>query len=109
MPGSLVHPLISIFYILTQLDTLARSARDGGPGAANSASSSTSGQETPLVRAFAADVLSSPSISSALEEVQRAWPDKYIGTAVYNASVRRRGPFLNQKESDIRDGVQASM
>ena len=59
--------------------------------------------------AFACDVLSDDSIKKALSDIQKAWPGKKIGTAVYNASVRKRGPFLEQRPEQIRDGVQASM
>jgi hypothetical protein len=48
----------------------------------------------PLSLAFGCDVLDSAAIIQAVKDIQAAWPERKIGTCVYNASVRKRGPFL---------------
>ncbi|UZJ52447.1 hypothetical protein CBS101457_001767 [Exobasidium rhododendri] len=65
--------------------------------------------ETPQSLAFACDVLSDDSIREAISSIQKAWPDKKMGTAIYNASVRKRGPFLDQRPEQIKEVVQASV
>lgn len=53
--------------------------------------------------------MSNESIKKAIAEVEAAWPEKKIGTAIYNASVRNRNPFLVQKQKQVEDAIQASM
>lgn len=53
--------------------------------------------------------MSNDSIKKAIADIEAAWPDKKIGTAIYNASVRNRNPFLDQTHKQIEDAVQASM
>lgn len=48
----------------------------------------------PLSQAFACDGLDNESIKSAIKDIQAAWPDRHIGTGIFNFSVRKRGPFL---------------
>lgn len=59
--------------------------------------------------AFACDVLSVEAIKKAFDDILAAWPGKKIGTAVFNASIRKRGPFLEQRSEQVYDSVQASM
>jgi NAD(P)-dependent dehydrogenase (short-subunit alcohol dehydrogenase family) len=65
--------------------------------------------DTPQALAFACDVLSNEAIVKAMMDIEQAWPSKRIGTAIYNASVRKRAPFLDLKQVAINDSVQASM
>lgn len=62
-----------------------------------------------LSAAFACDVLDNEAIKKAIRQVTDFWPDKKLGTACYNASVRKRGPFLEQRMEQVQDGVQASI
>lgn len=63
----------------------------------------------PQCLAFACDVLSTEAIRATFDNILAAWPGKQLGTACFNASIRKRGPFLQQRPEQIRDGVQASM
>lgn len=63
----------------------------------------------PLSAAFACDALDSTSITTAVKQVCEFWPAKKIGTACFNASVRKRGPFLQQRLEQVHQGVQASI
>jgi hypothetical protein len=65
--------------------------------------------QTPQSMAFSCDVMSNDSIKKAIVDIQKAWPDKKIGTAAYNASVRKKLPFLEQSPELIQNVVQASM
>ncbi|SYW77175.1 uncharacterized protein UHO2_06471 [Ustilago hordei] len=62
-----------------------------------------------LSAAFACDALNNESIASAVQEVAVHWKDKKIGTACYNASIRKRGPFLEQRLDQIKEAVQGSI
>lgn len=62
-----------------------------------------------LSAAFACDALNNDSIASAIKEVAEHWKGKKIGTACYNASIRKRGPFLEQRLDQIKEGVQGSI
>ncbi|SYW79759.1 uncharacterized protein UBRO2_03178 [Ustilago bromivora] len=62
-----------------------------------------------LSAAFACDALNNESIASAVQEVAAHWKDKKIGTACYNASIRKRGPFLEQRLDQIKEAVQGSI
>ncbi len=62
-----------------------------------------------LSAAFACDALDNASIAQAIEDVAAFWPGKKIGTACYNASIRKRGPFLEQRLEQVKDGVQGSI
>lgn len=53
--------------------------------------------------------MSNESIKRAIADVEAAWPEKKIGTAIYNASVRNRNPFLELKHKQLDEAVQASM
>lgn len=82
-----------------ELDKVARAARG----------TSSTAKEQPLSLGFACDVLDNGSIERAIGEAQAVWPDKKIGTAIYNASVRKRKPFLELPMDAMKDSVQASM
>ncbi|SPO29000.1 uncharacterized protein UTRI_04952_B [Ustilago trichophora] len=62
-----------------------------------------------LSAAFACDGLDNASISQAVQDVCDRWPGKKIGTACYNFSIRKRGPFLEQRFEQVKDGVQGSI
>ncbi|PWZ02451.1 NAD(P)-binding protein [Testicularia cyperi] len=62
-----------------------------------------------LSAAFACDVMDNDAIVRAVQQIRAHWPNKLIGTACYNASVRKRGPFLEQRRDQLRDGVQGSI
>lgn len=62
-----------------------------------------------LSAAFACDGLDNASIADAVQQVCDRWPGKKIGTACYNFSIRKRGPFLEQRFEQIREGVQGSI
>nr|CDI54933.1 short-chain dehydrogenase reductase sdr family protein [Melanopsichium pennsylvanicum 4] len=62
-----------------------------------------------LSAAFACDALDNESVKLAVEKVSNHWKDKKIGTACYNASIRKRGPFLEQRLEQLKDGVQGSI
>ncbi|KAJ1019183.1 hypothetical protein NDA18_006329 [Ustilago nuda] len=62
-----------------------------------------------LSAAFACDALNNESIASAVQEIAVHWKDKKIGTACYNASIRKRGPFLEQRLDQIKEAVQGSI
>ncbi|CBQ68856.1 conserved hypothetical protein [Sporisorium reilianum SRZ2] len=62
-----------------------------------------------LSAAFECDALDNASIVKAMERVCAFWPAKRVGTACYNASVRKRGPFLQQRLEQVQHGVQASI
>ncbi|EST08936.1 Short-chain dehydrogenase/reductase SDR [Kalmanozyma brasiliensis GHG001] len=62
-----------------------------------------------LSGAFACDAMDNSAITSAIDQVAQFWPDKTIGSACYNASVRKRGPFLEQSLDQIQQGVQGSI
>lgn len=62
-----------------------------------------------LSGAFACDALDNGAITKAIQEVADFWPTKKIGTACYNASIRKRGPFLEQRLDQIQEGVQGSI
>lgn len=64
---------------------------------------------SPLARAFACDVQDIESIKIAFRDIQATWPDKLIGTCLYNASIRKRGPFLDIPVSKLKDSVEANM
>ncbi|PWN46650.1 NAD(P)-binding protein [Violaceomyces palustris] len=64
---------------------------------------------SPLCKAFSCDVLDNNSIRDAMRRISEFWPDRLVGTACYNASVRKRGPFLEQTEIQVQQGVQASI
>ncbi|SPO27809.1 uncharacterized protein UTRI_04952 [Ustilago trichophora] len=66
-------------------------------------------EEEKLSGAFACDGLDNASITQAVQEVCDRWPGKKIGTACYNFSIRKRGPFLEQRFEQVRDGVQGSI
>lgn len=83
---------------LEQLDQTARAARGNLPPG-----------DKPLSQSFACDVLSNESIKSAIAEILAFWPNLKVGTACYNASIRKRGPFLEQRQEQIEHGVQGSM
>lgn len=67
------------------------------------------GKDEVLSSAFACDALSNESIIRAVEEVADYWPEKVIGTACFNASIRKRGPFLQQSLPQLEQGVQGSI
>lgn len=62
-----------------------------------------------LSAAFACDALDNDSITTAIQQICDFWPGKKLGTACYNASIRKRGPFLEQRLDQIKDGVQGSI
>lgn len=62
-----------------------------------------------LSAAFACDALDNDSITTTIQQVCDYWPDKNLGTACYNASIRKRGPFLEQRLDQVKDGVQGSI
>lgn len=62
-----------------------------------------------LSRAVACDVLSTESIKRALTEGLACFPTRKLGTVVYNASVRKKSPFLDQTDEQLRDSLQASV
>ncbi|KOS13887.1 short-chain dehydrogenase reductase sdr [Malassezia pachydermatis] len=64
---------------------------------------------SPLARAFACDVQDIESIKIAFRDIQATWPDKLIGTCLYNASIRKRGPFLDIPVSKLKDSVEANI
>lgn len=82
-----------------ELDKVARNAR----GAQDNK------EQKPLSLAFACDVLDNASIERAINQAAAAWPDKKIGTAIYNASIRKKKPFLELPMKSMEDSVQASM
>ncbi|KAN0060388.1 hypothetical protein ACQY0O_007717 [Thecaphora frezii] len=59
--------------------------------------------------AFECDALDPRSIHSALEQVQRRWPDRKIGTAAYNASIRIRAPFLELDHDKLQRSIDGSI
>ena len=63
----------------------------------------------PLSLAFACDMHKPESIEKAVCDIHAAWPACHIGTAVYNGSVRKRGPFLESSTEQLRDSVDGSM
>lgn len=62
-----------------------------------------------LSAAFACDALDNDSITDAVRQICEYWPHKKLGTACYNASIRKRGPFLQQRLDQIKQGVQGSI
>ena len=62
-----------------------------------------------LSAAFACDGLDNDSIIRAVQQICEHWPDKKIGTACYNFSIRKRGPFLQQRFDQVKEGVQGSI
>lgn len=62
-----------------------------------------------LSGAFACDALDNAAITKAVQDVCDFWPSKKLGTACYNASVRKRGPFLEQRLEQVQEGVQGSI
>ena len=62
-----------------------------------------------LSAAFECDALNNDSITLAIDKVCEFWPDKKLGTACYNASIRKRGPFLEQRLDQMHQGVQGSI
>ncbi|SPO47396.1 uncharacterized protein PSANT_05084 [Moesziomyces antarcticus] len=62
-----------------------------------------------LSAAFACDALDNASIRQTIDEICAFWPGKKVGTACYNASIRKRGPFLEQRLEQIQEGVQGSI
>ncbi|TKY89504.1 hypothetical protein EX895_002035 [Sporisorium graminicola] len=62
-----------------------------------------------LSAAFECDALDNESITKAIQNVCDYWPTKKLGTACYNASIRKRGPFLQQRLDQIQQGVQGSI
>lgn len=62
-----------------------------------------------LSAAFECDALDNASIASAVERACAFWPAKKLGTACYNASIRKRGPFLEQRLEQVQQGVQGSI
>lgn len=62
-----------------------------------------------LSKGFSCDATDMESVRSAIADVAAFWPGKKIGTAVYNASIRLRRPFLKQTEEDIRSSVAGSV
>ncbi|CAO1632294.1 unnamed protein product [Jaminaea pallidilutea] len=89
-----------------ELDETARSRRkrDG-----EEAIDSSSGSTLSLSRAVACDVLSTDSVKAALVEAMAAFPGYRLGTAIYNASVRQKKPFLEQTDAHVTDSLQASV
>ena len=79
-----------------RLDQMARASYDSPPS-------------EPLSLAFACDMHKLESIDAAVRDIQAAWPSCHIGTAVYNGSVRKRGPFLESKMDQLRESVDGSM
>lgn len=66
-------------------------------------------REERLAAAFECDALDNESITQAIQRVCEFWPGKKLGTACYNASVRKRGPFLEQRLEQVQQGVQGSI
>ncbi|CDU24805.1 uncharacterized protein SPSC_04638 [Sporisorium scitamineum] len=62
-----------------------------------------------LSAAFECDALDNESIIRAIQNVCEYWPEKKLGTACYNASIRKRGPFLQQRLERVQEGVQGSI
>ncbi len=87
-------------FVSLQLDHIARQARSQG--------GSTSSDD-PLSLAFACDATQPDSIKAAVAEALKAFPKHKLGTAVYNASIRNRGPFLDQPQTHIEKAVAGSM
>ncbi|WFD35973.1 hypothetical protein MCUN1_002844 [Malassezia cuniculi] len=79
-----------------ELDQVARSAYDAPPSG-------------PLSLAFACDMHNLESISTAFRDIQAAWPEQFIGTAVYNGSVRIRGPFLKSTMQQLQESIDGSI
>lgn len=84
-----------------QLDQEIRSARKAVNLAIN--------DNSPQSVAFACDVLSPDAIRRTFQDIANTWPNKRVGTAVFNASIRKRGPFLEQRPEQLQDSIQASM
>lgn len=62
-----------------------------------------------LSAAVTCDVLSTESVKAALVEALKLFPKRRLGTAIYNASVRKKAPFLEQTEQQVADSLQASV
>lgn len=87
-----------------ELNETARSRRKrDGEEAIDSSSGST------LSHAVACDVLSTDSVKAAVVEAMAAFTGYKLGTAIYNASVRQKKPFLEQTDAHVTDSLQASV
>lgn len=62
-----------------------------------------------LSKGFACDATDMDAVRRVMQEVTSFWPEKKLGTAVYNASIRIRRPFLEQTDQDIRSSVAGSI
>lgn len=64
----------------------------------------------PLSAAVQCDVLSSQSVDEAITTALSRFPSHFrIGTAIYNASVRKKSPFIEQTHEQMEDSLQASV
>ncbi|CAO1633945.1 unnamed protein product [Sympodiomycopsis kandeliae] len=72
----------------------------------------TQSTQDALSIAVQCDVLSNDSVNSAIDTILRSYPSTKgyrIGTAIYNASIRKKSPFLEQTDEQMSQSVQASV
>ncbi|PWN27092.1 NAD(P)-binding protein [Jaminaea rosea] len=66
-------------------------------------------KEEQLAAAVSCDVLDTDSVKAGMAEALRLFPTRRLGTAIYNASVRKKAPFIEQTEQQVKDSLQASV
>ncbi|PWN19528.1 NAD(P)-binding protein [Microstroma glucosiphilum] len=93
-----------------ELDVVAKERLRRDREEANQSGSQGKAEEAaPLSRGVFCDVLDPDSVLTGIRSALQLFPGRKLGTAIYNASVRVKRPFLAQTEAQVRDSFQASI